>query len=274
MKISVISDLYLYNSHETFIKNDTEIMILAGNIGTIENTQCVLNFINFHIKNGVKHILYILGNHEFYDKRNEIYYTNNKYTYLTNQYYINKDSYNNTLKKWLEIEKKIKELHILHKKEFVYKNIRFLGTTLWTNFDKKIENTEIAFNTLVDYRYITYNNNYLTPHDVFNFHIKEKKWLEKKLSDKNKNIIKTVVISNHVPTYSCIPYVYYKNYNNFLYTSNLDSLIKKHKIDYWFHGHVHMSVNMIHLNTHFICNPKGFFEKENPFFNYNFIIDI
>ena len=94
-------------------------MILAGDIssGTL-----ALDFIKYHLKlkfsNGVKHILYIFGNHEFDDKKK--YFNLNEEKLCKSK---NLDSYDITIKKWLNIE----ELHILHKKEFILK----LFVILW-----------------------------------------------------------------------------------------------------------------------------------------------
>jgi predicted phosphodiesterase len=268
MKISILSDLHLEISNIQFKPIKCDVMILAGDIssGTL-----ALDFIKYHISNGVKHILYIFGNHEFYDKIN---FDLNEEKLCKSK---NLDSYDITIKNWLNIEKDIEELHILHKKEFILENVRFLGSTLWTDFNKTQKDMDISLNTMNDYNYITYKNRLITPHDIFNFHIIEKKWLIKELSDISKKDLITFVISHHLPSYQCILPQYHNNSANSSYASSLDNLMKKYKIDYWVHGHTHSSINLKIHNTEIICNPRGYCHKtkcENKDFNYEYLLEI
>lgn len=265
MKICILSDLYLEINNIEFNKLECEVLILAGNIGPIKKT---LNFIKFNIKNGVKIILYIMGNHEFYDR------VNNLNISYPNKYQKVPDSYTYTLNKWKEYSNKIKELYVLDNTEFVYKNVRFLGTTLWSNFYNKINNVNLAYRLLNDYRFITYKNKHLTPHNVFNFHLHSKNWLENKL--KNKNNLKTIVISHYLPSNIYVKPFYPNDKRYLLYTSNLNYLFDKYKIDFWIHGHQKIPINIKYKNTNIISNPRGYYysKKTNPFFNYNYFIDI
>ena len=111
-----------------------------------------------------------MGNHQFY---------NTKHAHITNS--INPNSYEDTIQSWLKLENEMEGLHVLHNKEFIYENIRFLGTTLWTDFARNANNMILAKHIMNDYNYITHKNDYLTPHSVFNFHIEAKKWLENQL---------------------------------------------------------------------------------------------
>lgn len=56
----------------------------------------------------------------------------------------NPDSYQNTIDNWLKLDKDIEGLHVLHNKEFIYENIRFLGTTLWTDYGKNTSNIHLT----------------------------------------------------------------------------------------------------------------------------------
>lgn len=59
-------------------------MILAGDIA---NGTKALDFIKYHISNGVKHILYFFGNNEFYDIKN---YKNRNKNYFNYDLHENK----------------------------------------------------------------------------------------------------------------------------------------------------------------------------------------
>jgi len=280
MKISILSDLHLEVSNIKMKKINCDIMILAGDIGS--GTKA-LPFIKHHLNLGVKHILYVLGNHEFYDDN-----TNNIQNMswgssgffdsdlFANVLYSkrNPDSYQNTIDTWLELDKQIKGLHVLHNKEFIYENIRFLGTTLWTDYGKNASNMHLATQTMNDYKYITHKNDNLTPHSVFNFHIESKKWLERQLS--NKSPLKTIVITHHLPSFKCISEKFQNDVRNCFYASNLDYLMEKYEIEYWIHGHTHVTVYEQIYNTRVICNPRGYcdHERENSDFNYFYTITV
>lgn len=286
MKVCILSDLHLEIFNIKFSKIDCDIMVLAGDIGTGTMAK---DFIMWHLENGVKHILYVFGNHEFWNKE-----TNSISKFFNPTIYEESstlsDSYQYTIDQWLELDKKIERLHVLHNKEFIYKNIRFLGTTLWTDFNKKIENQYFALNNINDYKYITYQDRNLQPHDVFNFHIKAKKWLinnlepkevESKLNIDLKVDLKTVVISHHLPSYNCIDQKYKDSFLNSSFASNLDKLMEKYKIDYWIHGHTHSSIDTLLYDTRIICNPRGYTRiingsqiSENSLFDDKYVIEI
>lgn len=289
MKVCILSDLHLEMANADLIPIECDIMILAGDIGTGTSAK---DFIIWHLNNGVKHILYVLGNHEFWHEMNL-----NTLSFfgpsLSSCNIKHPDSYNFTLDSWLELDNQIERLHVLHNKEFIYENVRFLGTTLWTDFDRKVENQKLAAENMNDYKYITYENRDLQPHDVFNFHINAKKWLENKLKDEDKNSElkeeskmktkpKTVVISHHLPSYSCVHQQYEGNPLNFCFASRLDKLMEKYIIDYWIHGHTHTPVNIKLYDTQIICNPRGYIRvneygehvPENSLFDYKNMIEI
>ena len=272
MRVCILSDLHLEKHNIKLIPIQCDIMILAGDIGTGTMAK---DFMLWHLENGVKHILYVLGNHEFYDERNlqpsisTFFNDNNKHH----------DSYQYTLDALEKLDNQIERLHVLHNKEFIYQNVRFLGTTLWTDFDRKIENERNASYNMNDYIYITYKNRYLEPHDVFNFHIKAKKWLVNNLESKNKEsqIYKTFVISHHLPSYKCVNEKYKNDILNPCFASNLDNLMETYKIDYWVHGHTHTSVNLKIKNTQVICNPRGYCTDnyvENPYYENEYMLEL
>jgi predicted phosphodiesterase len=275
MKISILSDLHLEIKPCEFKKIECDVMILAGDI---HNGTMALSFIEYHIKQGVKHILYVLGNHEFYNTHN---YSKPRDTFFNSSLYSNKEnskkvsnSYADTINQWLQFDNEIEQLHVLHNKDFIYENIRFIGTTIWTNFDNDTNKMYTAKYVMNDYNYITYDNNYLTPQNVFNFHLKEVKWLEEQLNCNKESQSKlTFVITHHLPSYKCVDQKYKDNPNNCFWASSLDHLMEKYKIDYWIHGHTHASVDTKIHNTRVICNPRGY-GAENDTFDYNYTIKV
>ena len=263
MRISVISDLHLEVNKCEFTPINCDIMILAGDIHTGTNA---LSFIKYHISQGVKHILYVLGNHEFYNK--SLYKESKLYSIPPRL----SDTYNNTINDWLKLDEEIEELHILHNKVFVYENLKFIGTTLWTDFNTP-DKIEIAPFIMNDYNYIKYNSKYIKPNNILDFYKNEKKWLEEQLQLSTKSEYIIFVITHHLPSYKCIHKSYETNNYNCFWASNLDYLMEKYKIDYWVHGHTHSTIDTKIHNTRVICNPRGYGSQNNEF-DYNYILTI
>jgi predicted phosphodiesterase len=86
----------------------------------------------------------------------------------------------------------------------------------------------------------------------------------------------TFVITHHLPSYKCIDEKYHGDPKNSFYASDLDYLMEKYKINYWIHGHTHVTVYKQIFNTRVICNPRGYCnrERENNNFNYSYVITI
>lgn len=109
----------------------------------------------------------------------------------------NHEYYNNTL----DIDKKIKSLcednvHFLQMNSYHYKNVKFMGCTLWSNPDRTLSKYMNDFNYIKDFNMDVY----------IDTHLKHKKWLESELGDE-----KTCVITHHLPLKCLIDEKYKKN---------------------------------------------------------------
>lgn len=253
-----MSDLHLEINSPDYIKSlsdlvseevDTsdKILILAGDIGYPWRGD-YWDFLNECAKR-YKHVLFVLGNHEFY----ALY-----------------DNQNMTMREIIEmIEKKEKQnnLHFLNNSKLTIDGITFLGTTLWTNIPEEY-GYEI-YSSMNDYEYILHsrfkNDKIKLSIDDVNFeHKVSKKWLEEEITNTNEPI---VVITHHMPLFKLIDkkYEQYKKLN-YAFASNMSYLLSP-KIKYWFCGHTHSSNDYTHDNgTRFVINPFGY-EDENKKFS-------
>jgi Icc-related predicted phosphoesterase len=111
-------------------------------------------------------------------------------------------------------------------------------------------------NAISDFKYIIFDDNFLTSKNFNKIHIKCFKWLSDQIKvHKDKKII---VMTHHLPSFSLIDKKY-ENYKcNSAFASKLDYLIEKENVKYWFFGHSHSSTSTIINGCNLIANPLGY----------------
>lgn len=241
MKIAVVSDLHLdfQNIKNTVFlnKEQADILLIAGDTCESRNLNIFKNTFK-NICDNYKDVFIIAGNHEFYenmyhDSINQLYdFCSN----FNNMYFLD----NNCVK--------------------LFDNYILIGSTLWTDFNK--ENPiiiNLAKNLINDYKSITINKNgyrKLTPNDTFEFHIKNKEFIENELNDNiDKNII---LFTHHAPSFLSLPNMQ-SSHADYCFVSDLSNLILDNlHIKYWIHGHIHFPVNYTIGNCNVISNPRGY----------------
>ncbi len=227
-----------------FLEVERDILILAGDI------HIGIKAMSYLLKETKKSpVLYILGNHEFY---------NNDIDEITHF--------------WKH--QKLDNLHVLERKEYILGSVRFLGCSLWTDFNKGDSKTmEYVKYGMSDFAVIDKDTKMLTPHDILTVHIESKKWLEFQLRKPFPG--KTVVITHHLPSFKSVSPRFGNDKLNYAFYSDLDEIIHKFQPDIWIHGHTHDSFNYLMGKTRIICNPRGYMKyEENLSFDPSFSIDI
>lgn len=172
-------------------------------------------------------------------------------------------------------------VRFLENESVAWSGIRFLGTTLWTDFDVFLNQAEfmrVAPARMRDYQWIRYDHRRaISPEDVLTAHRNARAWLATALAQPWDG--KTVVITHHLPSESCIPPEWINFRDTPAYASNLNSLIGSDIApDLWVFGHTHANQDRILGDTRFVCNPRGYTNmtpgRLNPGFDPGFIIDI
>lgn len=250
-KFKLISDLHLefyredevvyvpkpdYDDHET-------VLILAGDIHVGVRA---LPWIEEMTKR-YRHVLYILGNHEFYGQE-----------------------WHKTIEYWQNIQ--MDKFDFLQDSFTVIDGIRIFGATMWTDVTDPFMQWQ-GRQLMSDYGQTTVNEHNLglvyrklNVQDTNNAHAttvrKLRDWLQIPWDGR------TVVITHHLPHELCIPKRFKGSNLNCFFATNLDDLIADHKIDVWCHGHTHDNVDIEVHGTKILCNPMGYHGYEmNPNFN-------
>ncbi|VVC82478.1 metallophosphoesterase [Sideroxydans sp. CL21] len=250
MKLQIMSDLHLEFSTFEPIKTDADIVVLAGDIGKVAN-----GLIWARGAFPDKEIIYVPGNHELYG-------TQRLETLAL-----------------LRIAAKECNVHFLDDDEVVIGGIRFLGSTLWTDFRLFGEKAKIAAmvagqNGLNDFRVIHEGAlGHFSPARSIELHEKSLAWLSGKLDEAYAG--DTVVVTHHLPSARSVVERFKHDLLSACFASDLDLLFGKAAL--WIHGHTHDNLDYTVNGTRVICNPRGYVTyrgAENFNFNESLVVEI
>ncbi len=258
-RIRLLSDIHHehhrdYNKKNyeiTELENDSEtILVLAGDIDHRDHTVKRL----VEISERFKYIVCVYGNHDLW-KAKSFYDAIPK------------------AKRILE-ENNIKNVFILQNEEVILDQIRFIGTTLWTDYNHNNPWMIMRANEIMnDYKYIkaTVKGRKIRPVEILAEHNVAVKYIKSSLEVPHEG--PTVVVTHHAPTELSINEKYKGDIDNPFYYSDLSNLILDYNPDYWFHGHVHDQCNYMMGDCNVICNPAGY-PGEIPNFDPDLVIEI
>jgi predicted phosphodiesterase len=247
MKLHIISDLHNEFSKYQIQVKDADVVILAGDIGV--GTQG-FQYAKSLLLETSSRILFVPGNHEFYGHHIDLMRR--------------------------ELRQLFKEaasdrLFFMDCDEVVIDNVRFLGTTMWTDFrlfgESRRHECLSEARYLNDFRIIKYGNgDVLRPRDSAEFFEHSVSWLTKKLNQPFDG--RTVVVTHHLPSFDSVVERYRDDILSACFASNVDHLFGK--CDLWVHGHTHDNLDYVKNGTRVVCNPRGYCRYEGDEENYSF----
>jgi len=166
--------------------------------------------------------------------------------------------YNSIDKLLIAINGELSNFHLLHNNFVNIDGVNFIGSTLWTDFNKgnPITMWDIA-RGLNDYQQIrmgAYSK--ISSAKILAEHYASKDFLKNTLIDLKGQ--KNVVITHHAPCTLSISAAYINDPLNFGYASDLSDFIDEHKPLFWCHGHMHTSHDYMLYDTRILCNPRGY----------------
>lgn len=266
MKIQIASDLHLdlarrFFPKETLIEDaGADVLVLAGDIHSGADGLEV-----FARQFPRTEIVYVAGNHEFYH-----------------------DDISAVLDVQRDVAKEL-GIHFLENHGAVIGGVRFLGCTLWTDYELKIvsENChEYSFDEkmmrcnryLADHMLVALNGQKFRPTDALQIHKASRAWLEEELSKPFDG--PTVVVTHHAPHFNSTPERYRTHPASAGFASDLTPLLSKASV--WIHGHTHDSMDYTIEGCRVIANPAGYIRRtgsppealENQTFNPRLIVEI
>lgn len=151
--------------------------------------------------------------------------------------------------------------HLLQNEEIIVRGVRFIGATLWTDFDLlgDVEAAmQLAGESNVDYRLIVHTGGEpLVPADTVALNRRSVDYLWRTATEPYDDG-KTVVITHHAPSIKSVPPMFRRDLNEAAYASNLDELVAAADARVWVHGAQPVPVDYMLGGTRVIANPRGF----------------
>lgn len=272
MKLLILSDLHLeFAPFEPVLDLEFDVAILAGDIHSPAKRAVQWAADRFR----GKPVVYLLGNHEYYDGRLD--------TTLADA----------------RREAEGSNVHILDGDELVIDGVRFLGATLWTDFELRIETPEglisdaartmkMATNLLNDYTLIRAPDESAEPDtwrhkqgrklqaaDTLRIHQTQRAWLQKKLATPYAD--PTVVVTHHAPHRGSLSQRYADDWASGAFVNELPNAFFEVPV-LWVHGHTHQQFDYQVRSCRVVSNPRGYVNWsgriENSAFDPGLVINV
>jgi Icc-related predicted phosphoesterase len=246
LKLNVLSDLHLSVGPLDPPSTDADVVILAGDLARPDEAIAWASALR-------KPVLYVPGNHEFYG--GSIAGTMAELRRLCGPTGI----------------------RVLDNDEVVLSGVRFLGTTLWTDFMLFGEGEERAAAMREAQRFMRDFSRIeqFTPAASAALFVDHARWLKARLAEPRDG--PTVVITHHAPSRESIHPRFAGSLLNACFVSDARALVEASGARLWIHGHTHDSFDYRVNGTRVVCNPRGYARdglNENPRFDPDCIVEI
>jgi hypothetical protein len=274
MKLLVLSDLHLEFSD--FVPPDDvdfDVAVLAGDI------ICPGSKVAAWTRRALRRaqaVLLVNGNHEYYDT-----------TLQDELVRIRKTA----------AGARQPPLHLLDCRELIFGGVRFLGCTLWTDFELRIDTDsgpqrdaargiKAARRCMADYRAIDVRDRppsggaavwrKLRPEDTLRLHLAHRAWLQQALAQPFDG--PTVVITHHGPHRGSLAPRFAADWVSTAFISELPAHFFEVPV-VWIHGHTHTSFDYRAGACRVLCNPRGYQSAgrplpENEAFNPRLVVQV
>jgi predicted phosphodiesterase len=233
VRIQILSDLHLEYAPFQPDPPDADVIVLAGDTapGTAGIEWARAQF------PGVP-VLYVAGNHEFYGE---------DFPGLIGRLRAGADA----------------DVHVLERDQVMIDNVRFLGCSLWSDFDyagveQRGHSMRVCARIVNDFKQIqvTGEDRRLSPTDTRATHLESRAWLEARLAEHHAG--PTVVITHHAPLVRQPPENPLLAAIAGAFASDLSALIDGDAVDLWIFGHIHRTVDVDVNGSRVLSNQRGY----------------
>lgn len=262
MKIWTLSDLHLapkdfHTDPEIWSEiPEADVCVVAGDIadGSPERS---LEWLENHIGKHMP-VVTVLGNHDFYGE--DIL-----------------DVRPRLLERAAELG-----IHLLDDSSVTIAGTRFVGSTLWTDYDLYSDGDEYARrrfeiaakNILSDHSQIglrSGNMELFAPRHALQMHLKSRWFLEDTLRQDFDG--QTVVVTHHAPHPGSVAAEFSGDIITPAFVSDMSDIFGRFEIDAWLHGHTHASFDYDVNGCRVVCNARGYgYELEE--FDPELVVDL
>lgn len=258
IKIRVMSDLHIEFGHLLVSDVEADVAVLAGDIHVGLAATAWADDLAKRL--GIPVVL-VAGNHEHYGSRGR------------------PDQYLGAIIEDLRAAAAASSGRVvfLERETAVVAGVRFIGCTLWTDFElygHPAESMGHAEILMTDFRMIAYRPGIrFTSNDARREFMASKRFLESELAKPFDGA--TVVVTHHLPSLRSVPERFKSDLLSPAYASHLDPFVERSGAALWIHGHTHDSADYQIATTRVVCNPRGYDGvKLNPRFDPNFVVTV
>jgi predicted phosphodiesterase len=246
----VLSDLHLEQEPLALPQVDADVVVLAGDVATgTEGIEWARAWADG------RPVLYVAGNHEFYG---------HACPGLLDQ---------------LRRTAAESSLLVLENEQATIGGVRFLGCTLWTDFDfdgpeRRLDSMRLCERVVNDYKLIAFDpdDRALAADDTRAFHLVSRRWLEQRLAEPFGG--PTVVVTHHAPLIRSRPQSAMWRALAGAFASDLTELMGAGRADVWIFGHTHRAADLDVRGTHVISNPRGYPHEPVLAFDPGYVIEL
>jgi predicted phosphodiesterase len=252
MKLNILSDLHLSRGAIEIPRNDADVVILAGDLGRPDEAIAWASGFS-------RPVLYVPGNHEFYG-----------------------GSIAGTLAALRRLSAG-SSIHVLDNEAMVIGGVRFLGSTLWTDYrlfgegEPRLRAMQAGQRFMRDFSVIAGDDGVaaFTAADSAALFDRNALWLDARLAESFAG--PTVVITHHAPSPRSIHPRFAGSGVNAAFVSDAERLMGGERTCLWIHGHTHDSFDYTVDGTRVVCNPRGYAKdgvNENPRFDPGMMVEV
>jgi UDP-2,3-diacylglucosamine pyrophosphatase LpxH len=249
LRFQIASDLHIEEIDSQHINTDeyitpiAPILILAGDIGNLYKKKQLYNFLE-ELCEKFAAVIYIPGNHEYYKIKSKKPMPFYKLNFILR-----------------ELEDGLENLYILRQDCLEINGVIFAGCTLWSKY-------VLPYLPKFIVRIKGFTKEYYN-----SLYYRDLKFIKKVIKYCSVNKKELVIITHHLPTYQIETFKKMDKYAS-LYFSNLDYILKNHKIHTWICGHIHYNFDIRIDTTRLVCNQKGKIKDKICDYSKKFLIEI
>ena len=254
MKLQILSDLHL--EHGGVLpehQHEADVLVVAGDL--VPYTKSLMELLADHWCTAPS-IVYVLGNHEFYG--------------------ADIDDARAKLAK----ECANAGIHLLDPGTIRVEGVRFIGATLWTDFELDGPSRTAASHILASRGVsdfmgaIRHRGRHFTTWESVERHRSDRAFIERELARAHRASETAVVVTHHAPSPRCVRPWFRDHPFNPAFASNLDPLIERYEPALWIHGHMHDPVDERVGKTRILANPAGYPHENKRGFNPQLCVEV
>ena len=174
-------------------------------------------------------------------------------------------------------------IHLLETNELIVEGVRFLGTTLWSDFSivdeaERAQAEGLALAMIRDFSRIRADSSadrFFSPADSTELFRRSAAWLQRKLDEPFDG--PTVVVTHHAPSQRSIHPRFAGSPLNTCFVSDAERMMGSARVPLWIHGHTHDSFDYSVEGTRVLCNPRGYAKNgvnENAAFDAALVVQL